>query len=139
MDLRTVSLVLVDDNTAFRESVRALLDTEPGLTVVAEAHDGPTAIRLIGELTPDVVIMDVIMPNVNGIETTRQVVAASPAIKVIALSMHGDNNFVSAMQDAGASGYVLKDQVLNELVAAIRAVTSGQTHFRRQAPADNPW
>jgi len=137
MDLRTVSLVLVDDNTAFRESVRALLDTEPGLTVLAEAHDGPTAIRLIGELTPDVVIMDVIMPNVNGIETTRQVVAASPAVKVIALSMHADNRFVSAMQDAGASGYVLKDQVLNELVAAIHAVASGQTHFRRQVPVDS--
>lgn len=125
----TVSLLLVDDNEAFRASIRTLLDPKPDLTVLGEAADGPTAIRRIRELTPDVVIMDVVMPNQSGIKTTRQIVATYPAVKVLALSMYADKRFVAAMRTAGASGYVLKDQVFQELAAAIRAVGGGQTYF----------
>jgi DNA-binding NarL/FixJ family response regulator len=81
--------------------------------------------------------MDVILPNVNGIETTRQLIASFPIIKVIALSMHADDRFVSAMRDAGALGYVLKDHVLNELVTAIRTVVNGQTHFHGKPSVDS--
>ena len=135
----TVSLLLVDDNAAFRASIRTLLEPKPDVTVLGEAGDGPTAIRLIGELTPDVVIMDVVMPNQSGIEATRQIVAIYPGVKVLALSMYADKRFVAAMRNAGASGYVLKDQVFQELAAAIRAVGRGQTYLRLEDPSDAIW
>jgi DNA-binding NarL/FixJ family response regulator len=129
-----VRLLLVDDNGAFRASMRSLLDPEPDLTVLGEAGDGPTAIRLIGELTPDIVIMDVVMPSQSGIETTRQIAATFPAVKVLALSLYADDRFVAAMRTAGASGYVLKDRVFEELASAIRALVAGQSYFRPKAP-----
>jgi DNA-binding NarL/FixJ family response regulator len=128
-DRLMVSLLLVDDNAAFRASIRTLLDLEPDLRVLGEAADGPTAIQLISEFTPDIVIMDVVMPDQSGIEATRQIVSTYPAVQVLALSMYADKRFVSAMRTAGASGYVLKDQVFQELTAAIRAVGGGQTYF----------
>ena len=126
----TFSLLLVDDNAAFRASIRSLLDPEPDMVVLGEVGDGRTALRLIRKFTPDVVIMDVIMPNQSGIETTRQIVATYPAVKVLALSMYADNRFVAAMRTAGASGYVLKDKAFEELAKAIRAVGRNQTYFR---------
>lgn len=130
----TISLILVDDNSGFRGSLRALLEPESSLMLLGEAEDGATAIRLIGELAPDIVIADVIMPGQNGIETTRQIVASYPRVKVIALSMHAEDRFVAAMRRAGAAGYVVKDKVAEELAGAIRAVVEGQTYFRLQAP-----
>ena len=126
----TFSLLLVDDNAAFRASIRSLLDPEPDMVVLGEVGDGRTALRLIRKFTPDVVIMDVVMPNQSGIETTRQIVATYPAVKVLALSMYADNRLVAAMRAAGASGYVLKDQAFEELAKAIRAVGRNQTYFR---------
>ena len=125
-----ITILLVDDNAAFRASMRTWLESEPDLTVVGESGDGVTAVRLVAERRPDVVVMDVVMPKQNGIETTLQIVALHPAVRVLALSMHAEDRFVAAMQNAGALGYVLKDQAFEELVSAIRAVGMGQTHFR---------
>ncbi len=122
-------LVLADDNRQFCDSVRALLDKQPGLKVEGEVQDGVAAILLARELEPDVVIMDVVMPNLNGIEATRQIVSSLPYVKVIALSVHADKRFVEAMLGAGASGYLLKDHAFKELPMAIRAVVGGQTYF----------
>ncbi len=126
-----IRLLLVDDSAAFRGSMRTLLETQPRLTVLGEAGDGPTAMRLIGKLSPDVVIMDVIMPDQNGVEVTRQISARYPSVKVIALSMHAEDRFVTAMRSAGAVGYVLKDQVAEQLAAAVLAVAGGQVYFQR--------
>jgi DNA-binding NarL/FixJ family response regulator len=121
-------LVLADDKKEFRQYLRALLDKDPGLTVIGEAEDGQTAIRLARELEPDIVIMDVAMPAITGIEATRQIVASLPRTKVLALSVHADRRFIEAMLDAGASGYVLKEDMLTELSPAIRTVVRGQTY-----------
>ncbi len=125
----TLRLVVADDNKQFCKSVRALLDKQPDLSVVGEAEDGGAAIQLVNELDPDVVIMDVVMPNVNGVKATREIASSRPRVKVIALSLHADKGFVEAMRIAGASGYLLKDHASTELVGAIRAVVSGQTYF----------
>ncbi len=111
-----ITLVLADDSEPYRRDLRARLDREPGLEVVAEAADGETALRLVRELAPDVVILDVVMPGANGIETTRRIVAACPDVKVIALSMHADKRFVRGMLEAGARDYHLKDGGFKELV-----------------------
>lgn len=119
----------MDDNDGFRALIRNWVDKEPELALLGEAGEGPTAIRLIGELAPDIVIMDVILPGINGIEVTRQLTALYPTVKVVALSMHAEDRFVASMRTAGASGYVLKDQVFEELRPAIHSVMSGQHYF----------
>lgn len=121
-------LVLADDKKEFRQYLRSLLDKDPGLTVIGEAEDGQAAIRLARELEPDVVIMDVAMPAMTGIEATRQIIASLPRTKVLALSVHADMRFVEAMLDAGASGYLLKDDMFAELFLAIRAVVASRTY-----------
>jgi DNA-binding NarL/FixJ family response regulator len=128
-----IELLLVDDHDAFRGFVRTLLSKEADLTVVGEANDGRSAVRLARELEPDVILIDVVMPGMGGIEATGQILASRPGIKVIALSMHAEQGFVDAMLGAGASGYVLKDRVAVELVEAIRAVVAGGV-FRGPVP-----
>ncbi len=112
-----------------REGLRALLEKELDMEVVGAADTGRSAVELAGTLQPDVVVMDMTMPDLNGIEATRQVVAVNPAIKVLALSMHSDKRFVAGALGAGASGYLLKDCALAELVRAIRIVVGGQTYL----------
>lgn len=121
-------LVLADDNKEFREYLRTLLDKNPALTVIGEAEDGQAAIRLASKLEPDVVIMDVAMPAMTGVEATRQIVASFHRTKVLALSVHADRRFIEAMLDAGASGYVLKDDMFTDLPVAILTVVTGQTY-----------
>ena len=125
----TVKIILADDHRILREGLRALLEKQAGIEVIAEAEDGKTTVELAHELKPDVVIIDISMPDLNGIDATRQIVNASPHVKVIALSMHSDKKFVREMLSAGASGYLLKDSAFEELDTALATVVSNQTYL----------
>jgi len=123
----SIRILLADDHKITRQGLRSLIDEQPDMEVVAEAEEGRTAVRLARELVPNVVIMDVSMPDLNGMEATRQIVAEFPNIKIIALSMHSDSLFVTEMLRSGASGYLLKDCAFEELERAIRAVMDNKT------------
>ena len=123
-----VRILIADDHAIMRQGLRSMLSDEPGFEVVGEAGDGREAIRLVRDLEPDVVVMDVGMPELNGVEAARQVVRDHPQVRVVALSMHADRRFVTGMLEAGAAGYVLKGAVFEELVEAIRAVRSGRVY-----------
>lgn len=118
-------ILLVDDHGIVREGLRSVLEREEGLEVVGEAEDGREAFGLVGELTPDIIVMDITMPNLNGVDATRQIVREFPEVRVIALSMHSNRMFVTNMLKAGASGYVLKECLSDELVEAVRTVAGG--------------
>ena len=122
-------VILADDHQIMREGLRALLEKEANIEVIAEAADGRTAVQLARKLSPDVVIMDISMPDLNGMLATRQIIDDIPGVKVIALSMHSDAQFVTGMLKAGASGYLLKDCAFMELAHAVRVVTAGQTYL----------
>lgn len=122
-------IILADDHKLLREGVKTLLSKQSSMEVVAEADDGRTMVRLAEKLSPDVVIMDISMPDLNGIEATRQIIGSSPKIKVIALSMHSDKRFILEMLNAGASAYLLKDCALDELINAVRAVVSNRSYI----------
>jgi len=129
---KTTRIILADDHKILRQGLRSLLDKQPGLEVVAEADDGRTAVERVRELKPDVVVMDIAMPDLNGIEATCRILEACPSVKIIGLSVHSDRQYVQEMLKAGASGYLLKDCGLNDLVSAIRAATAGQTYLSPQ-------
>jgi DNA-binding NarL/FixJ family response regulator len=124
----SIRIVLADDHTIVRQGLRNLLEAHSDYKVIAEAEDGKLAIQLTNDLLPDLVIMDITMPDINGIDAARQISAKHPNIKIIALSMHSDRRFVTEMLDAGASGYLLKDCALEELTHAIQAVLSDQVY-----------
>ncbi len=124
-----MKILIADDHQIVRQGLRTLLEKEPDLQVVAEAEDGRATVRLVRDLTPDVVIMDVAMPDMNGIEATRQITTEFPKIKVIALSMYADRRFVVNMLKAGASGYLLKECAFEELIRAIRLVLTNKTYL----------
>lgn len=123
------TVLIADDHQIFRDGLRSLLQGNPDFEVLGEASDGQTTVSLTRELRPDVVIMDVVMPQMNGIEATQQITADSPAVKVLALSMYSDKRLVKRMLDAGASGYLLKDCAFEELTVAIDTVTSDQVYL----------
>jgi DNA-binding NarL/FixJ family response regulator len=127
-DMSTRVLV-ADDHQIVREGLRSLLEKEPWINVVGEAEDGRRAVELARKLTPDVIIMDMSMPDLNGIEATRQIVAEFPKVKIIALSMHDDRRFVLNMLRVGAKGYMLKDSTFKDLAKAIRVVVANQTYL----------
>ncbi len=120
-----------DDHKIVRHGLRALLGNEPDIEIVGEAENGFETIKGAEELSPDVVVMDVCMPDLNGIEATRQITAKNPRIKVLALSMHSDKRFVLSMIKAGAAGYLLKNCAYDELVQAIRTVSVGKTYISK--------
>jgi len=122
-------ILLVDDHDIVREGLRSLIKGNPDMEVVGEAENGQKAVRLAQTLKPDIAIMDIGMPDLNGIEATRQMVKKVPGIKVIALSMHSDKRFISGMLGAGASGYLLKDCAFEELVSSIQAVATKGTYL----------
>jgi len=125
----SIRVLLADDHGIIREGLRSLLEREPDVEVVGEAEDGRKALELTRELLPDVVIMDITMPNLNGVEATRQIVGEFPKTKVVALSIHCNKRFVADILKAGASGYVLKECLFDELLQAIRAVIANGTYL----------
>jgi two-component system response regulator NreC len=125
----SIRILLADDHKITRQGLRSLIEKQADMEVVAEAEQGRTAIRLVRELVPNVVIMDVSMPDLNGMEATRQIVGEFPNVKIIALSMHSDTLFVTEMLKSGASGYLLKDCAFEELEGAIRAVVNDKTYL----------
>lgn len=125
----TIRVMLVDDHQIVRDGLRSLLAKQSDMEVIAEADNGRAAVQAAAELRPDVVVMDVGMPDLNGVEATLRVLEAVPNARVVALSMHSDRRFVEGMLAAGASGYVLKDAAFEDLVAAIRTVAQGGTYL----------
>jgi two-component system, NarL family, response regulator NreC len=121
-------VILADDHKIFRDGLRTLIENE-GMEVVGEAENGRKTIKLAEKLLPNVIIMDVSMPDMNGIEATRKIISALPAVKVIALSMHSDRRFVLGMLEAGAWGYLLKDCAFGELASAIKQVLAGNKYL----------
>ena len=121
----SIKVLLVDDHAIIREGLRSLLEKQPDMVVIADTDDGRKAIELVRELLPNIVIMDITMPGLNGIEATRQIIAEFPDVKVIALSIHSKRRFVADMLGAGATGYILKECLFDELVQAIKAVAAG--------------
>jgi two-component system, NarL family, response regulator NreC len=122
-------ILLADDHKITRQGLRSLLEKQKDMEVIAEADNGRTAVQLAAELAPDIIIMDVTMPDLNGVEATKQILAKSPDIKIIALSMHSDALFVTEMLKSGAAGYLLKDCAFEELTRAIRTVADDKTYL----------
>jgi DNA-binding NarL/FixJ family response regulator len=128
----SIRIIIADDHNIVRDGLRSLIEKEPDIEVIAEAENGRTAVRIAMELTPEVVVMDIAMPDLNGIEATRQIIAALPGTKVIALSMHADKRYIMEMLKAGASGYILKDSAYEELISAIRTALNNRTYLSPQ-------
>jgi len=125
----SIRVILAEDQTIMREGLRSLLEKYPDMEVSAEADTGRTTVALCRQFRPDVVVMDITMPDLNGIEATRQIMAECPGVKVLALSVHSERQFVEGMFEAGASGYLLKDCAARDLASAIRAVAQNQTYL----------
>jgi len=121
-----IKILLVDDHPLFRKGLRLLFDDESDMTVIGEAGNGHEAITLVQELSPEVIVMDIALPGLNGIEATQQILTESPDTKVVALSIHDGREFVKDMLEAGAAGYILKDTVSEELPACVRKVMQGE-------------
>lgn len=128
-------LLLVDDHKLMRQGLRSLLEPQPDLEVLEEADDGASALRICQSLKPDIVLMDIALPDMNGIEATRRIKETCPGTKVIGLSVHRDRQYVEGMLKAGASGYMPKDSGLGELLNAITAVSQGHTYLSPQVTA----
>jgi DNA-binding NarL/FixJ family response regulator len=123
----TVKILLADDHKMFREGLRSLLEKDSDFSVIAEADNGSDTIRLAENLSPDVIIMDISMLGLNGIEATKEISINSPQIKIVILSMHSDKRFVIEALKAGASGYILKDSAFEELTECIKQVINNKT------------
>jgi len=124
-----IRILLADDHAILRRGLRALLDRESDMEVLGEAADGRDTVRAVEQLRPDVVVLDITMPNLNGIEAARQIQAKGSATAIIILSMHSDEGYVLRALRAGARGYLLKDAVEGELIQAIRVVAGGKAYF----------
>lgn len=122
-------ILLADDHQILLQGMRGMLEKHPGFEVVGEAANGRIAVDMARELKPDAVLMDIAMPELNGIEATRQIISESPGTKIIGLSMHEDPLFVREMLRAGASGYLLKESAFDEVIRALRAVAANQAFF----------
>jgi DNA-binding NarL/FixJ family response regulator len=125
----TIRIVLADDHEIVRDGLRSLLEHHTDMEIVAEASDGVSAVEVATEQQPDVIVMDASMPGLNGIEATRQILHHFPQARIICLSMHSESQFVTAMLESGASGYLLKDCASEELIRAIQAVQAGTIYL----------
>jgi len=121
-----IRILLADDHTILRSGIRSLLEDEPGLSVIGEAEDGRSAVAMACKLKPDVAIMDIAMPLLNGLEATRQIKMQCPSVKVLILSMHDNEEYIRQVLEAGAMGYILKDAAARELISAIQSVYRGE-------------
>lgn len=130
-----IRIMLVEDHTVVREALRGMLEREADMQIVAEAGDGESALRLAREVAPEMVIMDISMPGLDGIQTTRRLLAGNPAIKVLALSTYRDRRVIQRILDAGAAGYVVKSAAGAELRRGIRAVVEGRGYLCPEAAA----
>ena len=127
--MKKISVLLVDDHTVVRQGLRALLSQEEDIDVVGEAENGRQAVQMAAKTTPDVVVMDVVMPLMNGMEGTRQVLKYVPSAKVLVLSSYGDDDHVQQLTEVGASGYLTKQTAGDDLLLAIREVQKGNAFF----------
>ena len=127
MGSESIRVLLADDHAVVRQGTRQLLDREKGINVVAEASDGKEAVQKTIKERPDVVVMDFAMPELNGIEATRQIKAVAPGIAILVLTAYDSNQYIFAFLEAGAAGYLLKDVQVDELVDAIKAVHAGES------------
>lgn len=125
----TTKIVIIDDHQLFREGVKRILDFEASFEVVAEGDDGSEAVNLVEQYDPDVVIMDINMPNVNGVEATRQLIEKFPDTKIIILSIHDDENYVQHALKTGATGYLLKEMDADALIEAVKVVADGGSYL----------
>jgi two-component system response regulator NreC len=125
----SIRIILADDHTIVRHGLSKLIQQQEDVEVIAQAGDGRSTVELTRELSPDMVIMDIGMPDLNGIDATRQIINDFPQVKIIGLSMHSGKKFVIEMLKAGASGYLLKDCALEELVIAIKTVAAGKIYL----------
>ena len=128
----SIKILLADDHKIILEGLRSLIDNEKDMEVVAEALNGRQAVKLAKKHTPDVVIMDINMPDLNGIEATKHIMSKKSEIKVVALSMHSDKRYVAKMLQAGVKGYLLKDCAFDELILGIRRVMSNHIYLSPQ-------
>ena len=124
-----IRVFLADDHLILREGIRSILEKVPDIEMIGEAADGKEAVAKVEQLAPDVVLMDITMPGLNGLEATRQIKQKHPSIKVLILTMHETDQYLSEMLEAGASGYVVKTTTSRELISAIRAVYQGDVHL----------
>lgn len=125
----SIRLLIADDHKLMREGLRALLSGESDIEVSGEASNGREIVKMVEDSSPDIVLMDISMPQLNGIDATRQIEDLSGDTRVIALSMHADRLFVQGVLKAGAGGYILKDSAFEELAQAVRAVSNGQMYL----------
>ena len=127
--MNNITIVLADDHHVVRQGLRALLESEPGFTLLGETGDGLETVRLVERLNPNVLIVDLMMPGINGLEVTRQVVESSPQTRVLVLSMHAGDGYVLEALKNGATGYLLKSAVTSDLIQAVRNVAAGHRHL----------
>ena len=127
--MRKTRILLADDHKLMRSGLKALIEQQPDLTVVGEADDGRQAVALAASLKPDLLVMDIGMPNLNGIEAANQITQANPGTAIVILSMHSDESYVLRALKAGAKGYLLKDSAESDLIRAVHAVAGGKSFF----------
>ena len=126
-----INIVLAEDHSTVREGLKILVNQEPDMTVVAEAGDGAQAIKAVRENPTDVVVMDIAMPEMNGLKATRKLKYEFPKVKVLTLTRHSDDSYLDKLLSAGADGYILKQSAPSDLIEAIRAVSSGRSYIDR--------
>jgi DNA-binding NarL/FixJ family response regulator len=127
--MKKISILLVDDHAVLRQGLCSLLKTKPDMEIVGEAENGRQAVQLVAKLVPDIVIMDIAMPQLNGLEATQQIIKASPLTKVLILSSYGDDEYVHKLIEAGSVGYLIKQTAANDLIKAIREAQKGNAYF----------